>query len=433
MNKTPNNPVVIFVSDVFAFVIRKALLVLVICIIGAFLSVGVHYVLANSEKAQEKYNLELEEYTSNLEETKNKLEVSDSTRRNLVASMEEDPAVAFYKGGKVFESKSSFVISSDDESLISDNGGILYPNQEKLEAYFLSLDLSGLLGVSVKKTYLDSLILFSAQKNHIVVTAYSDSLETASSWCNIVFEKLEKYADEQGWTLSNKSINTEPYFGDYIVKIIDDYNQLLAKQEKESIQLGKTLRDMEAKRPSPLHILRFFVLGFVLFGFVSLFIIIVIFVKKYPISKSFVADKMIGAPFLGALFAANHFFDKLARGIISERKFASESEAIEYIKGNIRTTSLKDDSVKNVVILCSCKSKDVEKQAKTLESILAEFGCKATLVTDVSVNPESADVVSSTDAVILLERQWVSQWKLVGVSMDLAERFDKPVVGFVLC
>ena len=164
-----------------------------------------------------------------------------------------------------------------------------------------------------------------------------------------------------------------------------------------------------------------------------MFVLVFVFIKNNPVTHSFIAEKKIGKPRLGVVFAANGIFDKFARIIIGERKYNSEPDAIDFIRSNIKTTELSKESKVKVAILCSCSEKAVAKQAMILESVISELGCKATLVTDVSVNPESSIVVDGTDAVILLERQWVSQWKLVGVSMDLAERFNKPVVGFVLC
>lgn len=433
MSKTPYEPVVINITDFIAFLVKKVIVILIICVICTVLAIGIHYFMANKEKAIEKYNLELEEYSSTFNAAKNKLDSLVISRDNISKSMKEDPAISLFDSGAIFVSNLSFFIRSEDDVIVSDSGSLIYPNQEKLSVFFDSIDMSKVLGVDSKKEYLNKLILFSAQRNHIEITAYNNSKESASNWAEKVYDVLSEYSNNQGWEISDLNSYTESYYGPYINDIVDEYNDSLADFNKKIIEQTRAVKDLSSRQPHPYHFLRFAVIGFVLGGFISVLAFFIRFVQMNFVTRSFTVENKTGKQFLGSFWSSGNIFDKLARRIIGERKFSSESEASEFIKGNIRNTSLKDNAIKNVAILCSCKSKDVEKQAKSLESVLSEFCCKATLVTDISVNPESADVVSSTDAVILLERQWVSQWKLVGVSIDLAERFDKPVVGFVLC
>ena len=421
-------------SDLFAFLVKKVFIIIMVCVLSTLIGVGLHLYFAGSDKSLEKYDFELKEFNDVLNLANSKLKATNSSRLAMIESRKEDPIFDLYDADNVFESTVSFFIDTNEEAVVSDSGSLIYPGLERLSAFFSSVNLKEIVGSDFKNEYLKRLILLSAKNNHITITVYHQSADMALSWAERVYDALYGFSsDGQSWKISGKTVYTELYLGQYIIDYVSKYDNELAEIEKSIIEQTKSLKELEAKRPSRYHFLKYAVIGFVLGGFLCVQFIILNYIKRNPVANSFYAEKKTRRPFIGALFPKSFLLDKLARAIIGERKYFSESEAIDYIKGNIRNTSLKEDSVKNVAILCSCKSKDVEKKVKTIESILSEFGCKATLVTDVSVNPESADVVSSTDAVILLERQWVSQWKLVGVSMDLAERFDKPVVGFVLC
>lgn len=423
---------VVDISDILALAIKKFLIVLLICIIGALAGVGFHYSTASSEKAKEEFELELRDYNSALNTARNNLELLNNKKNSSIELMKDDPAFEMVKSQSTFICKDSFILDSGAD-IISDSGNIVYPAIEKMMAYFETLNLNQVLNTDIKEQYLDRIVLLSTNRNNVVITMYGSDKETTFSSMDSLVAVLQKYASDNGWLIVENSKTIEPYYGDYINDLVEEYNKTIGELDKSITEQTKALNSLERNSPKALHIMKYAVIGFILGAFIALFIIVLIYVGSNPVTKSFTAEKRTGKPFIGALFEAKDIFSKVARLFVGERKFTSESEAIEYIRSNIRNTSLKDDSAKNVAILCSCKGKDVEKQAKSLESVLSEFGCKATLVTDVSVNPESADVVSSTDAVILLERQWVSQWKLVGVSMDLAERFNKPVVGFVLC
>lgn len=433
MTKKDYDSLSIDITDVFAFILKKMVLIIVMCTIGALIGVGFHYLISSSEKAMDEYSIVLNDYNSSLSSAKSSLVVLQNKRNAILEAQKEDPVMDIYNSGSSYLGTISFLIRSDDDLVVSDSGVILYPNQERLTGYFDSIDLCETLKSDSKQKYLKAIVKFSAKNNVGTIIVYNVNQEKVSAWGESIFEVLQKYSEEQGWRLIKTFESFEVYSGQYLLSIVEEYNKSIKDLDKELYEQTRTIRDLEGNKPSPFHFVRYGIMGFVLGGFFCIIILLFEFLQKNTITQSYSIDKRIGIPFLGALFASCSFFEKLARKIIGERKYSSEADAVEFIRGNIRNTSLKEESVKNVAILCSCKSKDVEKQANTLESVLSEFGCKATLVSDVSVNPESADVVSSTDAVILLERQWVSQWKLVGVSMDLAERFNKPVVGFVLC
>lgn len=434
MAKNPSTTSALDIIDFIAFLIRKVYLVIVFCIVFALLGVGFNILSAHSEETRAKYESELAEYNASVSNTKDSIKVME-TRRNIInETMKEDPIYDMYYSDVTYSCSISFFLDSEDSIIVTDTGNMVYPIQERLVSYYDSFNLSSLLNSTIRNDYLEEMILFTAKKNHCLITVYNKNKEEAERWADAVYNELYKYAvTENNWEFNGKTINSSQYAGQYYVDVVSKYSTSVIELDKNLNEQAQSLEKLEAKPPRLYRFLRYGAIGFIIGGFLSVLVILLLFAIKNPITKSFVAEKISGIHFWGSLYEENGILGRIARRIIGERKFSSEKEAIEFLRGNIRNTSLKDGAIKNMAILCSCKSRFVQKQAKSLESVLSEFGCKSTLVTDVSVNPESADVVSSTDAVILLERQWVSQWKLVGVSMDLAERFNKPVVGFVLC
>ena len=434
MNKTPYEPILISFSDLFGYVIKKAVTIVLLCIVGAMAGIGINYFSSNTAEARAKYEDLLMKYNDSVSDSKNNLKVLESIQFNYLEAKNNNPLFKLYESNEVLVCTLSFSTGSDETVIITDDKEIIYPKCEELLSYYDSINLNKVLGVNIKSEYLKSLIRLTSKGSIITIVAYNQDGDVAQSWVEKVYQELSRYATKkQGLVINGYEINTESYYGQYINNSVKEVNDSLTEVNKSILTENQNLKELNSSRPKQFQFVKYAIIGFIFGGFIGLFVMIFAFIRLNPVTNSFISEKKIGKPFLGALFLSDNLFEKIARAIIGERHYLSEPEAVDFIKGNIRNTALKENSNKSVAILCSCKSRDVEKQAKTLASVLSEFGCKTTLVTDVSVNPESADVVSSTDAVILLERQWISQWKLVGVSMDLAERFGKPVVGFVLC
>lgn len=434
MNRNTYNPIIIDLSDIIAFALKKFLLIVIFCVICMALSIGVHFISANSEGSIEKYNTELEEYESALNNAENMLDVLESRKSGIIQSREEDPVSELYNSKSVYVSKITFKISSEDDMVISESGTLIYPNQDSLLGFFNSLNLSGVLGCNIKNDYLRNLVLVSAQANYIEIMVYNQDQDVSRNWAGKIYDELYSFATvDYDWTVSGKADSTESYYGQYVVSIVEKYNSSLVELEELITKQTKEIKALKSQRPGRLHLVRFAAIGFVAGGFLCLAVLVLIYVKRNPVTKTFSAEKKIGKPFLGALFADNDLFDKVARSVIGERKYQSENEAIEYLRSSIRnnTASLQGNGV--VSILCSCSGKLVEKQVSAVESALKEAGFTAAVVTDAPTNPESSDIIKGSDAVVILERQWMSQWKLVFVDLELAERCEKPVIGFVLC
>lgn len=434
MNKTPYEPIVINLADYFAFIVKKIVLVILFCFVSAALLLAFHYVSAGSEKAVEEYNFELESYNMAIEQIKDSLASLESRRASIDKAKQEDPASLIYDTGHCFISSVSFFISSENDVIISDGGVIVYPNQEKLISFFNSLNLSKTLGYDCKNEYLRKLVLVSGSNNHITITAYNQNKDDSEKWVGRVFDELYKYATEDnGWNVNGKTEFSEQYYGEYIIDIVDDYLSSLSELNDGIIKLTKELKDLQPTIPRQYHFLKFAVIGFIAGSLIAALILLLEYIKMNPVTRSFIAEKKTGSVFLGALFIANDIINKVSRSIIGERDFKSEASELEFIRENIRNTILPDKSIKSLAILSSCQEKSVEKAYRNLESVFSELGYEITLVSDAAVNPNSTHVISCSDVVVLLERQWVSQWKNVEISMNLVERFNKSVLGFVLC
>ena len=434
MEKSPYTPIVFDLTDILAYLVKKALIIIVVCFLCGFIGVGINYLSSKSETAMEKHRQELDEYNTLLANTKNKLATLQSMRANTIELRENDPVLDLSSSEDVFVCKISFFINAEDDIIVSDSGLLIYPNQEQMKVYFDSLNLNQILDPNIKSNYLNRLVLFSSQGNNIVINAYNQNKDVASVWAEKVYQELQEFAvAEQGWIIINKTESVESYNGLYLVNLVNEYNDELARTDKSISETMKEVKALEASKPSNLHPLRFFVIGFVLGGGLTVMILLLGHISKNPVTKSFIAEKIIRKPFIGALFSEKKLFDRLARRVIGERIFLSESDKIDFIKNNIRNSFIDGQKKESVCILCSCDARHVEEQSKNLQSIFSEFGCRSELVVNASTNPNATNAVIRSDAILLLERQWESKWRAVHLSVELAERFDKQIIGFVLC
>ena len=433
MNKTPYEPIVISLLDVFAFFVKMFLFILIFCIVFAGISIGFHYFTAQTEKAYEKYDEELADYNAVFQSAKDSLELMNSKKQAIIESINEDPVFDLYSAQSVYVCDIDFFIRAENDTVISESGVTLYPNQEKLLGVFESLDLASVVGSDYKNDYLKQLVIISAQRNHFKIKVYGASIDIVNSWAKSIFDVLSKFAEGEHWTIDGITSFAETYYGRYIFDIVEGKNSSLSALVNDIIKQSKTIEDLKAEKPHLFHFLKFFVIGFVIGGFISVLILFIIFVMRDPVTKSFTAQKKIEKPFLGALFVDNSFFDKLARCIIGERKYASQSESLTVIGNSVKQSGLGDKKVSKIALVSSVKGKQVENQIKVLESLFSDLGYKVTTVLDVTINSNSPGFISDSDAVVIVERQWFSKWKHISVSMEMAERFNKEIIGFVLC
>ena len=434
MEKSHYSPIVFDLTDIIAFLVKKALIIVIVCFLCGAIGVGFNYLSSRSETAMEKFSQELDEYNKTLTNAKNSLDSLQRMRVSTIEAKENDPVLDLNEAKDVFVCKISFFISSEEDVIITEYGSIIYPNQEQMRIYYDSLNLSQVLDSDAKSSYLSRLVLYSAQGNNTIITVYGQSKDVAMSWAEKVYQELRAYAEDvQGWKIINRNDVIDSYDGLYIVNMVEEYNNTITELDNKIKDMTKEVKTLLTSRPSNLHPLRFFAIGFILGGGLIVLVLLLSHISRNPVTKSFIAEKIIQKPFIGALFSDKGLFDRLARRVIGERRFQSESDEIDFIRHNIKNSFLSEQKIGSVCILCSSSEKNVGTKAKTLESILSESGYKTELVVDASTNPNSTDAVIRSDAVLLLESQWKSKWSAVSLSMELAERFDKQIIGFVLC
>lgn len=435
MNKIPYEPITIDLVDLFAFLVRKIGLILLVCILGSAAFLGIHFRNANTEKYREEYEKKLRLYNNNVETCENNIMVLESKRLALRNSMNEDPATKFVEAQTVYCCNTSFLLSADNDVLVSESGKLVYPNQESLISFFNTIDLHNLLETEVKNEYLRKLVVVSALNNSISLNVYNQDKETALKWADLVKKELIRFATvENDWEVKSISTNAQVYYGDAIIRIVENYNNEISKIDKEilkqSEELEKTLNDT----PRYYQIVKNMILGFLIGGVFEAIILTILFMKRNLVTKSIIAEKKVGKPLLGTVFPPKKYFDTLSRRIIGERTYQSAEEEIEFLRSSIRNADpVKDKKTKSITILCSCDGKYVRTQAELLESVISEFDISSVLIANAPTNPIALESISKSDAVIILEKQWVSQWGLVGIGIEMAERCNRQLMGIVLC
>ena len=209
----------------------------------------------------------------------------------------------------------------------------------------------------------------------------------------------------------------------------DATNGLLNSLSSEIKSKEAKLSSLEGKTKEEYSIPKFFIIGFLCGALISICFLIVSFSLLNKVSDSEDAEKRLGVPLLGLFFIDNGPLDKLARHIMGERKWGTKEEAIEWFRGNVAVII---PAGSKVALLNSGTKKKNKNAISIIEDILKEDGYTVSTVTNAYQNPLAISSIKESDGVIIIENQFNSKWAQVGYEVDLTNRINKNVFGFVL-
>lgn len=181
----------------------------------------------------------------------------------------------------------------------------------------------------------------------------------------------------------------------------------------------------------PYSIPKYAAIGFLVGGFIGLFVIVLGFIVSEPLTRSDDFIFFIGIPLLGAVFSENGCFVKLSRKIYGEVDWVNKETALKWFEENLNSTVLPDGA--KVAVLYSGNDFKALETAKEVLAVLNKKGYETTFTENAYLNPETNSRVQSSDVVLLYEKQWISKWKNVNADVEIAKRFEKKVAGFILC
>ena len=95
--------VVIYYLDLFAYLVKHFLFIVIVCIIGMMISLGLHYYSENSPANTEKYNRSVNEYETTLNSLNTQRSNFVNRKTILETQKNEDPLVLMSDGRSITE------------------------------------------------------------------------------------------------------------------------------------------------------------------------------------------------------------------------------------------------------------------------------------------------------------------------------------------
>ena len=209
----------------------------------------------------------------------------------------------------------------------------------------------------------------------------------------------------------------------------DAINGLLNYLTTERNNKEATLSYFESIKKVDYSIPKYLLVGLVCGALVSICFLVVSFSLSNKVCDSSDAEKRLGVPLLGLFFIDNALHDRLARRIIGERKWDTKEEAVAWFKENV---SIAVPAGAKVSLLCSRKNKKSKKAVSIVDNTLKENGYTVDIVTDVYQNPLAISSIEKSNGVIIIENQFNSKWTQIEYEVELTDRINKKVFGFVL-
>lgn len=415
--------------DLLAYFVKKFWVLLIGALAGMVLLLSYHYISSNSAKS-------IEEYENNLSKYKAELSSLESTLDNLNMKLEfynEIESISpIYSSNQIYVS--GIMISFDSDVISTSESGKSIVGQE-ISRFWNNLDLSSVVGSGLDSDVLKASIIFELSGLLATIRVYDEDKDVAERYATSIVDSFVSYFDgRKSLNLGSKTITTSVASKNEIALIREQIISDKTSLQTELLDTEAKIKTLEGNVPAKYHTKKNAVIGFLIGGVAVAGALGMGFSLHNPVTSSFGIEKTIAVPFLGAIFIDNGFFSKLARRIMVERSFTSLDDSIEYLRNSFSTKSFTAaENKKNISLMSSVDDKYVENIANKVMTLLKEEGYDVTFIGNSSENPLTMKTIENNEAVILLERQWISKMQLLSMNKDLAFKMDKKVLGFIIC
>lgn len=415
--------------DLLAYFVKKFWVLLIGALAGMVLLLSYHYISSNSAKS-------IEEYENNLSKYKAELSSLESTLDNLNMKLEfynEIESISpIYSSNQIYVS--GIMISFDSDVISTSESGKSIVGQE-ISRFWNNLDLSSVVGSGLDSDVLKASIIFELSGLLATIRVYDEDKDVAERYATSIVDSFVSYFDgRKSLNLGSKTITTSVASENEIALIREQIISDKTSLQTELLDTEAKIKTLEGNVPAKYHTKKNAVIGFLIGGVAVAGALGMGFSLHNPVTSSFGIEKTIAVPFLGAIFIDNGFFSKLARRIMVERSFTSLDDSIEYLRNSFSTKSFTAaENKKNISLMSSVDDKYVENIANKVMTLLKEEGYDVTFIGNSSENPLTMKTIENNEAVILLERQWISKMQLLSMNKDLAFKMDKKVLGFIIC
>ncbi|MCQ2398711.1 MAG: hypothetical protein MJ052_05370 [Sphaerochaetaceae bacterium] len=197
-----------------------------------------------------------------------------------------------------------------------------------------------------------------------------------------------------------------------------------SKLADDILKAGKELKKLEKEgEPSLLHPVKYSAIGFMAGFFLSCLYLLISFIGKGMVySSSYMAERF-GLTYFGSLNRKEKLF--LHEKILSE-KLWNKNDAAVFISENVKNRITEGSKVLVMSSGSVCKEDE-----KAIADCLLKQKMVLSFVQSAQTNSETVGKVKDCDCVILLEKTWTAGRRDVEQSVILAQKFEKPVSGFV--
>lgn len=137
-------------------------------------------------------------------------------------------------------------------------------------------------------------------------------------------------------------------------------------------------------------------------------------------------EEGLSIPFLGSMAKPGCFWNRLADGILNERLWENEDQALEYISASAKALL----PVSGAVLLASTLSLEME-QVQPVMKVLESQGHTVRFIGEALRSPEMAEALKDCGCVVLAERPGITRWDDVAELASLSQKLERPVGGFV--
>ncbi len=439
MNTFNNEYEEINLSELFAYILRKFFIFLVVAIVGFIFGIGLNYFVTNSEKAVEEYEKKVTEYYNNLQYKENDLTVLKN-QLELQNKINSESPIMQYDSQNVGKTSISFSIPFEEEDIIQLQSGtsttLTTALTEKFKNYWNTVNIKDILGIDVKEEYLRYLISFSGKLNVFTVTVNAKTTDESEKRAETIYNYLcDSYRKGLISTSNSEEIietsrRTENVISTSIDNYIKDNLNKSSELNTKIQESEEALEKYEKEEPAKYQFLKYGVIGAFLFVIVLCVVYFITFISVSPSTSSYISEEKLGVPFLGAQFVENSFWIKASRMVLGERSWKTPEEADRYLNNGLL---LNIPEKSKIAVLSSSNIKAVDEGFKEVVKAISIGGYNLSFVTEAHQNPDTSDIISGSDYVVLLQKQWETSQKQTRVVIDLAEKLGKEVKGFILC
>lgn len=451
----------ISLKEILAVIVRRGRVILCFAVIAAILAGAYQFKVQYAayrnpanvpEQFEAVYQIQTAEYNKTLSEYNKQL---DAARRSLEQQLSYNENSILMQVDPYNMALDTFVLAITDVTEIQSEA---YSQKEVNPGYFIdtlqnyylqywnSLSLSQTLTDNpypeLAERYLRELVGFYVNGNGVLtITAVGLTEADAAALGDSIYRAFMALYPTVKAATYDHSISLVSHSARYVVdaniESLQTTNLTSAQEKKTNVtNLENQIHSLAvpemgvpmSKKTVVIQSAKWAVLGAFVGIVLACIWILVLFLMRSRAESSRQMERILGIAFLGSVAKKGSIWERMARKLLGERVWKDADTAAAFLAQSVESAVEPDAPL---AVLTTLNTKDAESALVAVSEAVSPVCPQVSCVKNAEKNPDAVALLRDCKTVLLAERPGVSNTPEIRSLMDMAEKQDVRIVGFV--